>query len=135
MLVSHSSGSHHPHFFITPNGSYDIQTIQESLSERQKWYLLFCNSFTICDTVFAIAGHEKTTLFDSVNHITTIIPLPQMIVVIIIIFMVKIFINQNNNRMSVSNFTWHNAGAFSGFVKGTWMSTWTSFLIQKPSRR
>ena len=64
MLVHHSSGSHHPLFLTTSNGSYDVQKIKESLSERQKDYLLFCHAFTGCDTVSSIAGHGKTTLFD-----------------------------------------------------------------------
>ena len=38
--------------------------IQESLSEKQRCYLLFCHAFIGCDTVTAIAGHRKTTLFD-----------------------------------------------------------------------
>lgn len=64
MLVHHTSGSHHPLFLTTSKGSYDIRQIQESLSERQKRYLLFCHAFTGCDTVSAIAGHGKTTLFE-----------------------------------------------------------------------
>ena len=64
MLVHHSSDSHHPLFLSTSNGSYDIQKIKESLSERQKVYLLFCHAFTGRDTVSSIAGHGKTTLFD-----------------------------------------------------------------------
>uniref|UniRef100_UPI00358F612F uncharacterized protein n=1 Tax=Myxine glutinosa TaxID=7769 RepID=UPI00358F612F len=63
MLVHHSSDSHHPLFLTTSNGSYDVQKIKESLSETQKSYLLFCHAFTGCDTVSAIAGHGKTTLF------------------------------------------------------------------------
>jgi len=38
--------------------------IQESLSKRQRCYLLFCHAFIGCDTISAIAGHGKTTLFD-----------------------------------------------------------------------
>jgi len=34
------------------------------MSERQRHYLLFCHTFTGCDTVSAIAGLGKTTLFD-----------------------------------------------------------------------
>ncbi len=34
------------------------------LYERQRCYLLFCHAFTGCDTVSAIGGHGKTTLFD-----------------------------------------------------------------------
>ena len=64
MLVHHSSDSHHPLFLTTSNGSYDVQKIKESLSERQKGYLVFCHAFTGCDTVSSIAGHGKTTLFD-----------------------------------------------------------------------
>uniref|UniRef100_UPI00358FA83E uncharacterized protein n=1 Tax=Myxine glutinosa TaxID=7769 RepID=UPI00358FA83E len=63
MLVHHSSDSHHPLFLTTSNGSYDVRKIKESLSETQKSYLLFCHAFTGCDTVSAIAGHGKTTLF------------------------------------------------------------------------
>ena len=42
------------------------QRIQEFLSERQTRYLRtkFFHGFTGCDTVSAIAGHGKTTLFD-----------------------------------------------------------------------
>ena len=64
MLVHHSSDSHRSLFLTTSNGSYDVQKIKESLSERQKGYLLFCPAFMGCDTVSSIAGHEKTTLFD-----------------------------------------------------------------------
>jgi len=45
-------------------GSYDIRRIQESLSEKQRCYLLFCHAFTGCDTVSAIASHGKTSLID-----------------------------------------------------------------------
>ena len=45
-------------------GSYDVRRIQESLSERQRRYLLFWRAFIGCDTVSAIASHGKTTLFD-----------------------------------------------------------------------
>ena len=45
-------------------GSYDVKTIRQSLSERQRRYLLFCHAFTGCDTVSAIGGHGKSTLFD-----------------------------------------------------------------------
>jgi hypothetical protein len=64
MLVYHSSGSHHPVFVTTSNGSYDVRKIKDSLCERQKRYLLFCHGFTGCDTVSAIAGHGKTNLFN-----------------------------------------------------------------------
>ena len=64
MLIHHSSYTNHPLFFTTSKGSYDFRRIQESLSQRQRRYLLFCNSFTGCDTVSAIASHGKTTLFD-----------------------------------------------------------------------
>ena len=63
-LIHHSSYTDHLLFFTTSKGSYDFRRIQESLSERQRHYLLFCNSFTGCDTVSAIASHGKTTLFD-----------------------------------------------------------------------
>ncbi len=64
MLIHHSSSTNHPLFLTTSKGSYDVRRIQESLSERQRCYLLFCHAFTGCDTVSAIAGHGKTTLFD-----------------------------------------------------------------------
>ena len=64
MLVHHSSSPNHPLFFTTSKGSYDVRRIREALSERQRRYLLFCHAFTGCDTVSAIAGHGKTTLFD-----------------------------------------------------------------------
>jgi len=64
MLLHHNSPTNHPLFFTTSKGSYDVRSIQESLSERQRRYLLFCHAFTGCDTVSAIAGHGKTTLFD-----------------------------------------------------------------------
>ena len=64
ILAHHSTDSHHPLFLTTSNGSYNVQKIKESLSERQKSYLLFCHAFTGCDKVSSIAGHGKTTLFD-----------------------------------------------------------------------
>ena len=64
MLIHHSSYTNHPLFFTTSKGSYDDRRIQESLSERQRLYLLFCHAFTGCDAVSAIASHGKTTLFD-----------------------------------------------------------------------
>ena len=44
-------------------GSYDIRKICEALCERKRLYLLFCHAFSGCDTVSAIAGNGKTTLF------------------------------------------------------------------------
>ena len=64
ILIHHSSCTNHPLFFITSKGSYDCRRILESLSERQRHYLLFCHALTGCDTVSAIAGHGKTTLLD-----------------------------------------------------------------------
>ena len=64
MLIHHSSYTNHPLFFTSSKGSYDDRRIQETLSERQRLYLLFCHTFTGCDTVFAIASHGKTALFD-----------------------------------------------------------------------
>ena len=34
------------------------------LTRRKRKYLLPCHAFTGCDTVSAIMGHGKTTLFD-----------------------------------------------------------------------
>ena len=59
----HSSSAKYPLYLTTSNGSYDVKKIQEALSEKQRRYLLFCHAFTGCDTVSAIAGHGKTTLF------------------------------------------------------------------------
>jgi len=64
MLVHHSSSTNHPLFLTTSKGSYDVRRIREALSERQRRYLLFTHAFTGCDTVSAIGGHGKTTLFD-----------------------------------------------------------------------
>ncbi|KAJ8418649.1 hypothetical protein AAFF_G00001480 [Aldrovandia affinis] len=64
MLVHHSSSTNHPLFLTTSKGSYDVRRIQEALSERQRHYLLFCHTFTGCDTVSATGGHGKRTLFD-----------------------------------------------------------------------
>ena len=63
MLLHHSSSTKYPLYLTTSNGSYDVKKIQEALSEKQRRYLLFCHAFTGCDTVSAIAGHGKTTLF------------------------------------------------------------------------
>ncbi|KAI4802447.1 hypothetical protein KUCAC02_020283, partial [Chaenocephalus aceratus] len=57
MLVHHIPSTNHPLFFTTSKGSYDVRRI---------CYLLFCHAFTGCDTVSAIAGHGKTTLFDRI---------------------------------------------------------------------
>lgn len=64
MLVHHSSSTNHPLFLTTSKGSYDVRRIREALSERQRRYLLFSHAFTGCDTVSAIGGHGKTTLFN-----------------------------------------------------------------------
>ena len=64
MLLHHNSPTNYPLFFTTSKGSYDVRSIQESMSERLRHYLLFCHGFIGCDTVSAIAGHGKTTLFD-----------------------------------------------------------------------
>jgi len=64
MLVHHCSSTNHPLFLTTSKGSYDVRRIRECLSERQRRYLLFCHAFTGCDTVSAIGGHGKTTLFN-----------------------------------------------------------------------
>ena len=53
-------------FSPTSKGSYVVRRIQKAMSERQRCYLLFFHAFTGCDTVTAIAGHGKTTLFDKV---------------------------------------------------------------------
>ena len=42
---------------------YNVQEIRASLSARQRHYLLFCHAFSGCDTVSAIGGHGKTTMF------------------------------------------------------------------------
>jgi hypothetical protein len=64
MLIHHGSSTSHPIFFTTSKGSYNVRRIQESLSERQRHYLLFCHAFTGCDTVSSIAGYGKATLFN-----------------------------------------------------------------------
>lgn len=64
MLVHHQSSTSHPIFFTTSKGSYDVTKIKEALPERKRRYLLFCHAFSGCDTVSAIAGHGKTTLFN-----------------------------------------------------------------------
>ena len=64
MPIHHSSSTNHPLFLTTSKGSYNVRRIRESLCERQRRYLLFCHAFTGCDTVSAIGGHGKTTLFD-----------------------------------------------------------------------
>ena len=64
MLVHHSSSTHFSVFLTTSKGSYDVREIRDALCERKRHYLLFCHAFTGCDTVSAIAGHGKTTLFD-----------------------------------------------------------------------
>ena len=64
MLVHHSSDINHPLFVTTSKGSYDVKKIRESISERQRCYLLFSHAFSGCDTFSAISGHGKTTLFD-----------------------------------------------------------------------
>ena len=64
MLVHHTSITNHPIFLTTSRGSYDVKKIRDALPERKRKYLLFCHAFSGCDTVSAIAGHGKTTLFD-----------------------------------------------------------------------
>ena len=56
----------------TSNGSYDVQKIKESFSERQKGYLLFRHALTGCDTVSSIAGHGKQLYLTGNNDNTTI---------------------------------------------------------------
>ena len=51
-------------FSTMSKGSYDVKMIREAFSEKQRRYLLdFCHAFTGCDTVSAIAGHGKNTLY------------------------------------------------------------------------
>ena len=64
MLIHHCSITNHPLFFTASKGSYDIRSIREALSEKQRRYLLLCHAFTGCGTVSAISGHGKTSLFD-----------------------------------------------------------------------
>ena len=64
MLVHHCLSTTHSIFITTSKGSYNVRSIREALSERQKHYLLFCHAFTGCDTVSAIGGHGKSTLYD-----------------------------------------------------------------------
>ena len=64
MLIHHCGITNHPLFFTASKGSYDIRSIREALSEKQRRYLLLCHAFTGCDTVSAISGHGKTSLFD-----------------------------------------------------------------------
>ena len=63
MLIHHCGITNHPLFFTASKGSYDIRSIREALSEKQRRYLLLCHAFTGCDTVSAISGHGKTYKF------------------------------------------------------------------------
>ena len=63
MLIRYSSNTNYLLFFTTSKGSYNVKRIQEALSENQRKYLLFCHAFPGCDTVSAIAGHGKATLY------------------------------------------------------------------------
>ena len=56
--------TNHLLFSPTSKGSYAVRRIQEAMSEKQRCYLLFFHAFTGYDTVSAIAGHGKITLFD-----------------------------------------------------------------------
>ena len=62
--MHHSSSTNCSVFLTTSKGSYDVRKIRDGLCERKRRYLLFCHAFTGCDTVSAIAGQGKTTLFD-----------------------------------------------------------------------
>ena len=62
--------SHHYHpdkdhliTVTTSNGSYCAEEISLSLTNKQRQYLLFCRSFTGCDTVSSLYGFSKVALF------------------------------------------------------------------------
>ena len=58
-IVRHSSSTNFPVFTTTSKGSYDVRKIRDALCERKRRYLLFCHTFTGCDTVSAIAATAK----------------------------------------------------------------------------
>jgi len=59
VLIIHNSCINHPLFFTTSNGSYDVMRIQESPSERQRSYLLFCHAFIGCDLLLPLLAMGK----------------------------------------------------------------------------
>ena len=63
MLTHHTPEDSYPIHFTTAGGTYDVKAIQRGPA-RQRKYLLACYGFTGCDTVSAIMGHGKSTLFD-----------------------------------------------------------------------
>ena len=47
----------------TSNGNYCVKEFSLSLTNEQRQYLLFCNSFTGCDAVSSLYGFSKEALF------------------------------------------------------------------------
>ena len=64
MLVHHYDQEKHHNIIVTTSaGSYCIKEIVQSLTYEQKKYLLFCHSFTGCDTVSSFRGFSKEKLY------------------------------------------------------------------------
>ena len=64
MLIHHyHPDKHHLITVTTTNGHYCVKEISLSLANKQRKYLLFCHSFTRCDTVSFLYGISKKALF------------------------------------------------------------------------
>ena len=64
MLVHHyDQEKHHIIIVTTLTGSYCVKEIVQSLTYEQRKYLLFCHSFTGCDTVSSFHWFSKEKLY------------------------------------------------------------------------
>ena len=64
MLVHHyEQEKHHIIIFTTLTGSYCVKEIVQSLTYEKRKYLLFCHSFTGCDTKSSFYGFSKEKLY------------------------------------------------------------------------
>ena len=65
LLIHHFDQKRHTDIlFTTTKGSFSVQSVVEQLSLRQKRYLLFCHSFSGCDTVSSIFGFSKEKIYE-----------------------------------------------------------------------
>ena len=68
MLVYHYITCRQDIFMTTTSGTFSMKDIAENLSETERSRMLFIHSVTGCDTVSAIYGKGKQTLFKKLGN-------------------------------------------------------------------
>ena len=59
---------HNKMVLTTAKASYDVNDIIKSLSDEKRQSLLFCHSFSGCDTVSSILGFSKESVFEKLSN-------------------------------------------------------------------